>query len=71
MESILLTILALIAVLLPFLIEKVISFFFQASAAKKQAAKNLFTYKLTIKENSKNISLLKELNFFKVFYTPA
>lgn len=72
MENILLALITIIALILPFLMEKIWVFFFGASAKnKKRRVKNAALCNYIIKENSQKISLLKELNFFKNFYTPA
>ncbi|MGB2579571.1 hypothetical protein AAIR98_001490 [Elusimicrobium simillimum] len=72
MEAILLTIISLIVMLLPFIIKKVLAYFFPyLSSKKKLAPKSTVILNSAIKDNLAKISLLEELNFLKAFYTPA
>ncbi|ACC98552.1 hypothetical protein Emin_0999 [Elusimicrobium minutum Pei191] len=72
MENILLIIISLFALILPFLVVKVLAFFLPVSKkSKNKNLKNVYVYNFIIKENFQKLSLLQELNFFRSFFTPV
>ncbi|MDR0952626.1 MAG: hypothetical protein LBM71_00295 [Elusimicrobiota bacterium] len=72
MKRFLITLLTLLALLIPLIVEKVLAFFFFSLNLHKQSTnKNFSVYNFSIKENANIISFLQELNFLRYFYTPA
>ena len=71
MESFLLAVISIISIIISFLSEKALNFLFPSlKAHKDQTLHSTVEHNFLIKENSQQISLLKELNFCKAFYTP-
>lgn len=72
METILLSLITLITLLLPFIIEKVLTFLSRVlRTPKNKTAEKITECKYKPKENHSKIALLTELNFVNTFYTPA
>ncbi len=71
MESFLLAVISIISLIISFLAEKALNLLFPSLQIDKvQTSHNTVEHNFLVKENGQQISLLKELNFCKSFYTP-
>lgn len=71
MENFILAVVSIIYLIISFVTEKALKFLFPSlTIHKNETSKNTVEHNFLIKENDQQVSLLRELNFCKSFYTP-